>query len=192
VLSGSTQKTLGGPIGGLVLMADRAFGERVVKDTSGLIANYHNNRVAALAVTLAETAQFGAAYAAQTVENARTLAFALADRGVPVLGQAPRYTESHVVLIDPASLRDGETGFLRLEAAGILTTRVPLPASYPARLGIRLGTPAVTRAGMKAADMEWVATLIERILLQRQSPDLVAAETAALARRFPDVKYCLE
>jgi len=192
VLTGSTQKTLGGPIGGLVLAADRAFGERVIAGTSGLISNYHNNRIAALAVTLAETRQFGRDYAAQTVGNARTLAQALAAHGVPVLGRAPDFTASHVVLIDPTALPDGDSGFVRLEAAGLLATRVPLPASHPARRGLRLGSAAVTRAGMKAPEMQQIAALVARVLLAREAPSRVAAESAALAARFPGVRYCIE
>jgi glycine hydroxymethyltransferase len=190
VLAGSTQKTLGGPIGGLVLASDAALGEAISSATSGVISNYHNNRVAALAVTLAETARFGREFAAQIVQNARTLAQALVERGVPVVGRAPLYTASHVVLIDPRKLPDAEQAFRRLEAARILTTRVPLAETYPDRRGLRLGTPAVTRAGMGAEEMRTIAALIKRVLVDREEPSRVAGEASALAKAFPGVRYC--
>lgn len=190
VLTGSTQKTLGGPIGGLVLSADNALGETIARLTSGLISNYHNNRIAALAVTLAESGRFGRAFAAQIVDNARALAQALAESGVPVVGRPPVYTSSHVVLIDPRGLREGDTAFKRLEAARILTTRVPLPQSYPQRLALRLGTPAVTRSGMARDEMRAIAALIKRVLIEREDPARVASHAAALAEAFPDVRYC--
>lgn len=190
VLTGSTQKTLGGPIGGLVLSATAELGEHISRVTSGLISNYHNNRIAALAVTLAETARFGSAFASAIVENARSLARALVDNGVPVVGNPPRFTESHVVLIDPTALPEGETAFRRLESARILTTRVPLPQTFPDRRALRLGTPAITRAGMIAGEMSAIAALIRRVLIDGEAPEKVAGDAARLAQAFPDVQYC--
>ena len=190
ILTGSTQKTLGGPIGGLVLANDSALGELISNATSGVISNYHNNRVAALAVTLAETARFGHPFAAQIVHNARTLAQALAECGVPVVGRRPLFTASHVVLIDPRNLRNADHAFRRLEAARILTTRVPLPQTYPERRGLRLGTPAVTRTGMGPEEMRAIATLIKRVLIDQEAPERVAPDASALAEAFPDVRYC--
>lgn len=192
VLTGSTQKTLGGPIGGLVMTTDEGLGDRVTRVTSGLISNYHNNRIAALAITLAEMTRFGQAYAAQVVENARALARALADQGVPVVGTPPRFTSSHIVLVDASGLPDGETAFARLEAARILTTRVPLPHTYPDRRGIRLGTPAATRSGMAAAEMQAIAVLVRRVLVDREAPERVVGDAAALGAAFSGVRYCFD
>lgn len=190
ILTGSTQKTLGGPIGGLVLTRDPALGSRVAGVTSGLISNYHNNRIGALAVTLAEMEAFGQQYATQVVANARALARELVARDVPVAGTARVHTSSHIVLVDATRVPDGETAFARLEAARILTTRVPLPATYPQRQGLRLGTPAVTRTGMKSGEMALVASLIARVLVEREPPARVAGEVTELAARFATVGYC--
>lgn len=190
VLTGSTQKTLGGPIGGLIMTRDEELGRRISNVTSGLISNYHNNRIAALAVTLAEMSCFGRDYAAQVVENAQALASRLVAEGIPVAGTPRGLTTSHIVLVDPTELPEGETAFRRLEEARILTTRVPLPHTYPERRGIRLGTPAITRTGMKAGEMSVVASLIRRVALDREPPARVARDVTELAGTFAAVQYC--
>ena len=53
-MTGSTQKTLGGPLGRLVLMHDADVAERVSGKATSFIASYSNSRTAALVVTLAE------------------------------------------------------------------------------------------------------------------------------------------
>jgi glycine hydroxymethyltransferase len=192
VLTGSSQKTLGGPIGGLILTRDEELGARIAKTTSGLVSNYHNNRIAALAVTLAEMTQFGRAYAAQVVTNAQALAHQLQQQGVPVAGVGPDLTSSHVVVVDATGLPNAEGGFRRLEQARILTSRVALPRTYPERGGIRLGTAAVTRTGMKAAQMTTIATLIRRVLVEQESAELVAKDVTDLAHGFRTVRYCFD
>ncbi|MBI4182958.1 MAG: aminotransferase class I/II-fold pyridoxal phosphate-dependent enzyme [Proteobacteria bacterium] len=189
ILVGSTQKTLGGPIGGLIMTTDEAAGAEITRLTTGLVSNYHNNRVAALAVSLAEMARFGRAYAAQVVDNARALATALDREGVPVVGKERGYTASHIVLLDTTALPVGEAAFKRLEEARILTTRVPLAHTYPERRGIRLGTAAVTRRGMREEAMSRIATLIGRVVTGEPA-GAVAAAVTDLVRSYPDVKFC--
>ena len=62
----------------------------------------------------------------------------------------------------------------------------PLPPAKAS--GIRLGTPALTTRGMKEAQMEEVAQLIDEALTQRQDPAALAAvsrKVAILAEQFP-------
>jgi glycine hydroxymethyltransferase len=189
ILTGSTQKTLGGPIGGLVLTTEDETARAISRATSRQISNYHNNRIASLAISLAEMEQFGSEYAAQVVANARALARALAQAGIPIVDLERGHTESHIVVFDTLDLPTGDETFRRLEQARILTSHVELPASYPARRGIRLGTSAVTRLGMKEAEMVKVATLIGRVT-RRDSPEQVAADATELAHSYQHVQYC--
>lgn len=189
LLTGSTQKTLGGPIGGLILTTDEEAGAEITRVSSGLVSNYHNNRIAALAVTLAEMARFGRDYAAQVVGNARALAKGLDGEGVAVVGKERGYTDSHIVLIDATRLPVGEAAFHRLEEARILTTRVPLAHTYPERRAIRLGTAAVTRLGMAEEAMAKIAALIRRVVTGEPTPP-IAREVTELARSYSRVRYC--
>jgi glycine hydroxymethyltransferase len=190
VLTGSTQKTLAGPIGGLIMTNDETLGADIQQTTSNLLGNYHNNRIASLAVTLAEMICFGEEYAAQVVKNARALASGLDRLGMRVIGKERGFTDSHIVLFDPTSLTDGHTAFERLAQAGILTTRFALAGTYPLREGIRVGTPTLTRLGAKEDAMVAIASLIGRVLVDNQPPQLVAMDVAEVASTFSTEHYC--
>jgi glycine hydroxymethyltransferase len=192
LLTGSGQKTLGGPISGLVLTTDPELGESITTRATGIISNYQNNRIAALAVTLAEMVEYGAAFADQIVRNAQALASGLAERGVPVVRGERGHTRSHMCIVDTTQISDGTTGFSRLEQARILSTRVPIPETYPHRSGIRLGTPALTRLGMREPEMALIAQLIARVLVDREPPQAVAQGAGDLAMSFRRVGFCFE
>ncbi len=80
VLSASTHKTLPGPQHG-ILLGETDDPELVKRLQSGafpgVTSNHHLHTMAALAVSLAETLEFGQAYARQVVRNARALGQAL-------------------------------------------------------------------------------------------------------------------
>jgi glycine hydroxymethyltransferase len=190
VLTGSTQKTLGGPIGGLVLTNSAELGERVAEKTSALISNYQNNRVAALAIALAEMGAFGQEYASEVVANANHLSQALAARGIPVVTRGGEYTHSHIVMIDGSGLLPGHDLVRILEAGGVLVSAAPHAGADSRARGLRLGTAAVTRRGMGQAEMEVIADCMSRILIESEAPVSVAVEVEALTRRFPAVRYC--
>lgn len=190
VLTGSTQKTLGGPIGGLLMTNDSELGAQVRRMTSAVISNYHNNRIAALAVTLAEMAAFGPAFASQVVRNARELAYRLDMADVPVVARDRGYTRSHLLLVETTKLEAGQNSFERLEAARILTTKTSLPHTYPMKRDLRIGVAAVTRLGMKEKEMTEIASLVRRVLVDQESPTRVATDVGNLVTRFPTLQYC--
>lgn len=188
-LIGSSQKTLGGPIGGLILTTNDEAGSVISRRTSHLVSNYHNNRIAALALTLAEMSAFGKDFAAQVVRNARVLAETLDQQGATVLGKEMGFTDSHIVLLDATRMPIGVDAYRRLEQARILSSRVPLPHSYPDRSGIRLGTAAMTRLGAREQDMVRIASLITRVI-SGEPPAEVAPHVTEIARAFTKVHFC--
>jgi glycine hydroxymethyltransferase len=190
IMTGSTQKTLSGPVGGLVLSSSEGLMSQVSQTASRLLSNYENSRLAALTITLAEMAVFGSAFAGQVIANSRRLAAALDRFGVPVLGRDRGYTATHIVIVDASPLPDGALAFNRLEAAGLMTTRVAIPSTYPDRLAIRLGSAALTRAGAQEDDMTEIAALLARILVDREPPDRVAPAVADTAGRLTEAAYC--
>jgi glycine hydroxymethyltransferase len=190
VMTGSTQKTLSGPLGGLVLMHDEDVAESLNSRIPNLIASFANNRTVALAVTMAEHLAFGDEYAAAVVANARALASALDSEGFTVPGKDRGFTRSHVVLVDLDPTPHGAGSVNVLRRAGIVSSLAALPRTYPEKRALRLGSPVCTKKGMGEAEMVEIARLVRRVLLEAEEPEAVGQDVAALVASFPDVRYC--
>ena len=188
VVTGSTPKTFCGPTGGMIVTNDPEIADAVSTLTSQLLSSYPNNHMAALAVTLAEMIEFWEDYARDVVANARALARALDEEGVPVLARELGYTRSHLLLFEPGPL-DATEAVKRLEAAGLFATPIRLPPGSPLK-GVRMGTASVTRRGMGVEEMTAIASLIRRVVLDGEDPEAVGRDVSALARAFTRVHYC--
>lgn len=155
VVMTTTHKTLRGPRGAMIF-SRRDLNLAIDKSVfPGLQGGPHNNTIAALAVALDEASkQSFRAYAKQTIKNARTLASALAEYGLTVVGEG---TDSHLILVDVRSIGlTGDVAESQLEEVGIVVNKNTIPhetLSPMAPSGIRLGVAAVTTRGMKEQDM---------------------------------------
>jgi glycine hydroxymethyltransferase len=195
VLTGSTGKTLSGPQGGLILWNDRALTGRLRWAVfPGMAATHQINRVAALAVSLAEMLAFGQAYMSQIVANSQRLAAALHARGFNVLGTHKGYTRTHQVAVHVAEHDGGYAVAERLAQANIIVNKNLMPddtsENWDQPSGIRLGTTEVTRLGMKEPEMEQIADFISRVLVAGEPPQQVAKDVAAFREGFQTVGYC--
>lgn len=178
-LFGSTHKSFFGPQGGIIL-ADKEHGETMKEKVyPAFVDNAHWNRIAALALALAEMEKFGSSYAEQVIRNAQTLAKTLDDSGFPVVGSDLGYTESHQVLLDYGGYKQGREVAERLEKANIV-----------ADCGVRLGTCELTRRGMEEGEMEQIAGLIKQVIIDKKSPSKVKLDVEKLVREFQKVEYC--
>lgn len=136
--------------------------------------------IAAKAVAFLEASQPSfAEYAAQIVKNAQALAAGLASRGTRIVSGG---TDNHLVLVDLRPINvTGKAAQEALDAAGITTNKNAIP-NDPAKpfvtSGLRLGTAAVTTAGMKEAEMDQIADLISRCL--------AAIDDASVAQEVSD------
>lgn len=179
VLYGSTHKSLFGPQGG-ILVAERQHGESLKKRIHPVfVDNAHWNRIAALALALAETKAFGKEYAEQVILNAQVLAKALFEYGFPVKCADYGFTRSHQVWLDYGGYKQGKTMAQKLEKANIITD-----------CGVRLGTCEVTRRGMKKGEMEKIAELIKRLLMDGEKAEKIKREVKKLVNEFQRVEYC--
>jgi glycine hydroxymethyltransferase len=193
VVTLSTHKVMGGPVGGLVLTNDAAIAERIVKMTfPGLMQTRDLNKYAALAVTLAEIAAFGRELANQMVLNARALAAALAGEGFEVLAADRGYTETHQLFL---SLGEAAPAFeSRCHDANILITDCALGGDLALgrRSGARIATHEVTRLGMRAGEMSQIAALIAGAHGEREPVEKLRARVQALVARFPTIQYSFD
>ncbi len=195
VMSASTHKTLPGPQHGILL--GTGTDPEVVKRLQsgafpGVTSNHHLNAMAALAVSLAEHIEFGHDYAHQVVANARALAQALHDKGFDVLAADLGFTRSHTIAVRVEKEGGGEPVAKRLADSGIISNKNLLPGDRSPKHpgGVRLGTPEVTRVGMREAEMVRIAELFDDLLHRGKDPTAVAASAAELKSGFTTLRYC--
>jgi glycine hydroxymethyltransferase len=182
----TTHKTLRGPRAAIIF-SKKSLASAIDKAVfPGIQGGPHNNVIAAIAATFFEAQQpefkF---YQKQVVKNARVLAAALKKLGFNLVTGG---TDNHLLLIDLKNLGvDGFRAEKKLEAVGIVTNRNPLVGDKnlfrPS--GLRLGTPAVTTAGLKEKEMRQIAEWIYRILVKKESPKFIKKEVGKFCQKFP-------
>jgi glycine hydroxymethyltransferase len=189
-VTSTTHKTLRGPRGGIAMCrAEHAkdLDRSVFPGTQG---GPLMHVVAGKAVAFAEALrpEFKV-YAQQVVDNARTLAEALAAGGVKLVSGG---TDNHLMLVDVTPLGlGGKLAEAALDRCGITCNKNMIP--YDERKpvdpsGIRLGTPALTTRGMGADEMRRVAAWILRVLKAPEDEQVITTtrqEVADLAEQFP-------
>lgn len=194
----STHKTFPGPQHGMVLSWERYADEIKRATFPGLVSNHHLHAMAGVALTLAETLEFGEAYAQQIIKNTKALGQALYMRGLKVLGEHRGFSESHILWIDIWEHGDGGKIEGELEAANIIVNRNLLPLDvrmgrhYTHPGGIRLGTQEVTRLGMRESDMETIADFIKRVVIDKKSSTQVKQDVTDFRKDFQQIHFCFE
>jgi glycine hydroxymethyltransferase len=185
VVTVGTHKVLGGPVGGLVLTNDEEIASRVTRLTfPALLQTRDQNKMAALAVTLAELERFGPELARRTVVNAQALARELAAGGFEVIGRDGRYTETQQVIVELGS--EAQAFERRCNEANILVPDCALTgdAALGRRSGARLGAHELTRLGMGPDEMVQVAALIRDAARDGAQASEVAENVRVLRSRF--------
>ena len=145
VVTTTTHKTLRGPRGGMILANDEEIGKKInCAVFPGLQGGPLMHVIAAKAVMLGEALrpEFKL-YARAVVDNAKTLAATLAERGLAIVSGG---TDTHLMLVDlrPKKLT-GTAAEVALERAGITCNKngIPFDPEKPTvTSGIRLGSPA--------------------------------------------------
>jgi glycine hydroxymethyltransferase len=178
VLVGSTHKTFFGPQGGIILSNEYQEKLRTTVHPS-LVDNAHWNRIAALYVALSEMKKFGAQYASQVVRNSKTLARALGEQGVNLMGKDNDFTESHQTIVDLNTAEDGVRLARKLEDANVIVDTE-----------IRIGTSEETRRGMREPEMERAAEIISRVWVGNEDPKIVRRDVRRLRGEFLSIHYC--
>jgi glycine hydroxymethyltransferase len=191
VMTMSTYKSLGGPAGGLIVTNNADLSEKLDAIAfPGLTANFDVAKSAALAMSLLDWRDFGAAYASTMAETAKSLAEALANKGLPVFKTSKGYTASHQFALEAAAFGGGQTASRKLRKAGFLACGIGLPiAPVDADMnGLRFGTPELVRWGMEKKDMARLADLIAEAL-RSNDPKTMAGRVSEWRRTFDKLHY---
>ena len=190
VITSSTHKTLRGPRGGMILSKKEiapAMDKGVFPMGQG---GPLMHIVAAKAVAFGEALkpEFKA-YQQNVVDNAKTLAGELANRGLRIVSGG---TDNHLMLVDLNPINvTGQQAESALESVGIVANKNAIPFDpKPPRVtsGLRLGTPAVTSRGFEKGEMITIARLIAttlRSIGNEAELAKVREEVQATAMKFP-------
>ncbi len=190
VVTTTTQKTLRGPRGGLII-CQKEYASLIDKAIfPGTQGGPFMHTIAAKAICFKEAAesQFKE-YQAQVISNARELAKTLMEEGFRLVSGG---TDNHLLLID-LSNKDitGKEAATILEEAGIVTNRNSIPFdTKPASItsGIRPGTPALTTRGMKETEMKLIGKWISKILHNSKQGNIrkeIREKVKELCKEFP-------
>src|SRR5688572_2957421 len=186
----TTHKTLRGPRGGMIFGLPQH--EKAVNSAifPGLQGGPLMHVIAAKAVALGEALKPGfKVYQRQVLENARTMAAVLAQRGLRIVSGR---TDCHMFLVDLRPKRiTGKDAEAALGRAHITVNKnaIPNDPEKPAvTSGVRLGSPAMTTRGFRKAEAQQLSHLIADVL-ERPSDESslarVAQDVKALCARFP-------
>jgi glycine hydroxymethyltransferase len=186
----TTHKTLRGPRGGMIF--GKPEHEKAINSSifPGLQGGPLMHVIAAKAVALGEALkpEFKL-YQRQVLENARTMAAVLAQRGLRIVSGR---TDCHMFLVDLRPKRiTGKDAEAALGRAHITVNKnaIPNDPQKPAvTSGVRLGSPAMTTRGFRKAEAQTLSHLIADVLerpTDESSLARVAEDVKALCARFP-------
>jgi glycine hydroxymethyltransferase len=189
-VTSTTHKTLRGPRGGIIL-CKAEFAKKI--DSAifpGIQGGPLMHVIAGKAVAFKEALEPSfKTYQEQVVKNAKAFAKAMEKRGFRIVSGG---TDNHLFMVDlrPKNITGKDAATL-LDTVKITVNKnlIPFDPQPPTvASGIRIGTPALTTRGMKEAEMEKVAELIDLAIVKRDDPaalDKVRAGVAELTKKFP-------
>ncbi len=166
IVTTTTHKTLRGPRGGMILCREQYAKTLNSQIFPGIQGGPLEHVIAAKAVAFGEALrpEFKE-YQRRIVENANALAEGLVRAGLRLVSGG---TDNHLILVDlrPKKLT-GKVAEEALGKAGITVNKnmIPWDPEKPMTTsGIRVGTPALTTRGMRAAEMRRVSELVGQVL----------------------------
>lgn len=205
-VTSTTHKTLRGPRGGIILMKtdfENPFGLKDMKGNIRMMSNLLDMSVfpgtqggplehviAAKAVAFGEllSDEF-TTYINQVQKNAQAMAAVFMAKGYDIISGG---TDNHLMLIDLRNKNiTGKKAQETLDLAHITLNKnsVPFDDKSPfVTSGIRVGVPAITTRGMKESDMQTVVDFIDRVLMDIDNPETIAAvkgEVGKFMEQFP-------
>jgi len=186
----TTHKTLRGPRGGMII-CKAEFAKKI--DSAifpGIQGGPLMHIIAAKAVAFKEAlAPEFKQYQQQVVNNSKALSAAMAQKGFRIVTGG---SDNHLFMVDlrPKNItgKDAATLLDRVQITvnkNLITFGVQAPNMTS---GIRIGTPAITTRGMKEAQMQIIADLIDRCIVNRENGselELVRQKVEQLAQAFP-------
>ena len=191
VVTTTTHKTLRGPRGGMIMMGkdfENPWGITLKSGKPKMMSSILNSAVfpgnqggplehiiAAKAIAFGEalTDEF-LHYQLQVKKNAAAMAKEFVKRGYHIISGG---TDNHMMLIDLRNKnitgKDAENALVKADIT-VNKNMVPFDDKSPfVTSGIRVGTAAITTRGLKENDMETIVSLIDEVILNSQSEEIL-------------------
>jgi glycine hydroxymethyltransferase len=190
VVTTTTHKTLAGPRGGMIMTNDEEIAKKINSAIfPGLQGGPLVHVIAAKAVGFKHNLSSDwKLYAKHVKANASKLAEVLISRGYDIVSGG---TDNHLVLVSFLDKEfSGKDADAALGNAGITVNKNTVPGETRSPFvtsGIRIGSPALTRRGMKAKEFELIAHKIADVLDNINDSALhakIKEEMRTLARNF--------
>ena len=190
VVTTTTHKSLRGPRGAMILCKEKYAAAIDKAVFPGMQGGPHNHTTAAMAVAFKEAdSEDFKDYTRQVVENGRTLAETMMDKGFNLITGG---TDNHLLLVDVTSKNiGGKPAAKVLDQAGIVVNynAIPFDPRKPGSpSGIRLGTAAVTSRGFRKKEMVQVGEWIDAVISEPENDHLIAEianDIASFCRDYP-------
>ncbi|HET55415.1 MAG TPA: serine hydroxymethyltransferase [Ignavibacteria bacterium] len=207
VVTSTTHKTLRGPRGGVILIGkdkENPMGIKTLKgDRTKMMSEIFDSQVMPgiqggplMHVIMAKAVAFKEAlsddfrtYAQQVIKNAKRLSEKMMSNDFKIISDG---TDNHLMLVDLTNKEiSGKKAENALGAAGITVNKnmIPFDKKSPfVTSGIRIGTAAVTTRGMKEPEMDQIADMINRSIINFENEDelkKIKEEVKSLCSKFP-------
>jgi glycine hydroxymethyltransferase len=195
LMTGSTHKTFFGSQRGIILsnVGEREWRKIDKGAFPGSSSNHHLDTLAVLAIATYEMIEFGQEYSRQTIVNAKFLGKKMYEMGFKVQAPDFGFTESHQLAVDVTEFGGGDEVARHLKDHNIILNMNLLPfeplgnVGNPA--GIRLGVQEMTRFGMKEPEMEIIASLLKKCLIEGKD---IADEVEDFRSNYQKVCYSFD
>ena len=192
IVTSTTHKTLRGPRGGIIMMRKDFENPWGITDNKGNIRMMSSlldlavfpgiqggplmHVIAAKAVAFGELLSDDyTAYAQQVQKNAQALAQAFVAKDYHIISGG---TDNHLMLIDLRNKNiSGKKAEQALVKAEITANKNMVPfddRSAFVTSGIRFGVPAVTTRGMQEVHMQFIADVVDQVLMNPEDENLIA------------------
>ncbi len=194
IVTSTTQKTLRGPRGGLIL-CKKEFAKKV---DSGIFPGTQGgpleNMIAAKAVAFGEALkpEFKE-YQKQILKNIKAMEKVFLENDIKIISGG---SDNHLLLLNVKSIGiTGKEAEDLLGDIGIIVNKNTIPNETESPFiasGIRLGTASITTRGFKEEDSKEVADIIVDLLKNKKDKDDLRARVKTLTEKYPLGMYELE
>ena len=189
ILFGNTHKTFPGPHKAMIHFQDAAYGKLISRAIGeSMLSSQHTHHSIALYISILEMSKYADMYAKQVVNNANHLAKKLANYGFTVIKKNDLYTASHIILLEYKTEKECINACKKLHFNNISTNTKKIFGKNVLRIGVQ----EVTRLGMKEQEVDCIADIFRKILIDKIQKEIILKEVINLKKKYLNVHFSFD